>query len=117
MLSLRMGRNYSNINFDGTLSIGTLPLVITSDVSPAGNYSVRIVASTGAKDTVSYIISDIADPTGKGMNVLYIAFAQVYETATYISLLHYKLVIDPVECFIPLLSYSSCSFIGSVSDQ
>ena len=46
-------------------SIGTLPLVITSDVSPAGNHSVRIVASNDAEDTVSYIISDTADPTGK----------------------------------------------------
>ena len=51
--------------FNGKLSIGTLPLVITSDVSPAGNYSVRIVASSDAEDTVSYIISDTADPTGK----------------------------------------------------
>ena len=43
---------------------GTLPLVMTSDVSPAGNYSVRIVANNVAEDTVSYIISDSAEPTG-----------------------------------------------------
>ena len=40
-------------------STGTLPLVITKDVSPIGNYSVRIVASSGVEDTVPYnIISD-----------------------------------------------------------
>ena len=47
------------------LLIGTLPLVITSDVSPLGNHSVRIVASSGAEDTVSYTISDTADSTGQ----------------------------------------------------
>ena len=41
-----------------------LPLVITSDVSPVGNHSVRIVANNvSTEDTVSYIISDTAEPT------------------------------------------------------
>ena len=37
---------------------------MTSDVSPAENQSVRIVANNVAEDTVSYIISDSAEPTG-----------------------------------------------------
>ena len=47
-----------------TFNIGTLPLVITSYVSPAGNHSVRIVSS-GTEDTVAYVISDTVEPTGK----------------------------------------------------
>ena len=47
------------------VSTGSLPLVLTSDVSPAGNHSVRIIASPGVEDIVSYIISDTAEPTGK----------------------------------------------------
>ena len=46
-------------------STGTLPLLITSDVSPAGNHSVRIVTSPGVEDTVSYTIRETAEPTGK----------------------------------------------------
>ena len=45
-------------------STGTLPLVITSDVSPPGNYTVRIVANNVVEDIVSFNISDTAEPTG-----------------------------------------------------
>ena len=37
--------------------IGSLPLVVNSDVTPPGNHSVRIITSTGAEATVSYTIS------------------------------------------------------------
>ena len=37
---------------------GFVPLVLTVNVSPPGGHSVRIVASSGGEDTVSYIISD-----------------------------------------------------------
>ena len=50
---------------------GILPLVVTSDVSPAGNHSVRIVASPGVEDTLSYTISDAAEPTGKTCGLFY----------------------------------------------
>ena len=47
------------------LSTGTLPLLLTSDVSPVGNHSVRnVVNNVNAEDTASYIISDTAEPTG-----------------------------------------------------
>ena len=45
--------------------VATMPLVITSDASPTGNYSVRIVTSPGVEDTVSYIIRDTAESTSK----------------------------------------------------
>ena len=51
---------------------GTLPLVITSDVSPPGNHTVRIVANNVAEDTVSFNISDTAEPTGIYHNNLHI---------------------------------------------
>ena len=37
---------------------GFVPLVLTVNVSPPGGHSVRIVASSGGEDTVSYTISD-----------------------------------------------------------
>ena len=45
-------------------STGTLPLVMTSDVSPPGNHTVRIVANNVVEDTVSFNISATAKPTG-----------------------------------------------------
>ena len=47
------------------LSTGTLPLVMTSDVSPGGNHSVRIVDSSSGEDTVPYFINDAIKPSGK----------------------------------------------------
>ena len=44
-------------------TVGNLPMVFTRVVSPPGNYSVRIVASTG-EDTVHYIITD-TDPSSE----------------------------------------------------
>ena len=46
------------IEYFHILSTGTLPLLITKDVSPTGTHSVRIVASSGVEDTVPYVISD-----------------------------------------------------------
>ena len=46
------------------LSVGTLPLVLNSDVSPPGTHSVRVVTTSGASRSVSYIISDTDQPTG-----------------------------------------------------
>ena len=37
---------------------------MTSDVSPAGHHAVRIVANNVAEDTVSFNISNTAEPTG-----------------------------------------------------
>ena len=37
---------------------GTLPLVLTINVSPPGKHFVRIVSSTGGDDTVSYTVRD-----------------------------------------------------------
>ena len=48
-----------------TLYAGFLPLVVTNDVSPPGNHSVRIVASFGPDDTVLYFINSRALPTGE----------------------------------------------------
>ena len=45
-------------SFQHIFSTGTLPLLITKDVSPTGTHSVRIVASSGVEDTVPYVISD-----------------------------------------------------------
>ena len=105
--------------FNGILSIGTLPLVITSDVSPAGNHSLRIVASNDKESTISYIISDTADSTGKwDAHVAVLYLHRCTELQTYVSLLHYKLrFIYLVEYFIHLLSCCSCSSVGSASDQ
>ena len=44
---------------------GFLPLVVTNDVSPPGNHSVRIVASSGPEDTVLFFINSHALPTGE----------------------------------------------------
>ena len=44
---------------------GFLPLVVTNDVSPPGNHSVRIVASSGPEDTVLFFINSRAQPTSK----------------------------------------------------
>ena len=44
---------------------GFLPLVVTNDVSPPGNHSVRIVAGTGPEDTVLFYINSRALPTGE----------------------------------------------------
>ena len=44
---------------------GTLPLVLNRDVSPPGNHSVRIVACSGAEDSVTYHIYSSAEPTGE----------------------------------------------------
>ena len=46
------------------LFIGSLPLVVSNDVSPPGNHSVRIIASTGGETTVSYTITT-ATSTGE----------------------------------------------------
>jgi hypothetical protein len=54
----------------GPLHSCTLPLVLTSDVSPAGRHSVRIVTTTGAEDTVSYTISDTTDPICKSTDII-----------------------------------------------
>ena len=39
------------------LPVGRVPMVLTSIVSPPGNHSVRIVASTGGESTVPYYIA------------------------------------------------------------
>ena len=44
---------------------GFLPLVVTNDVSPPGNHSVRIVAGTGPEDTVLFFINSHAQTTGE----------------------------------------------------
>ena len=38
--------------------LGNVPMVLTSNVSPPGSHSVRIVSSSGAEDTVTYSIAD-----------------------------------------------------------
>ena len=47
------------------ICVGSLPLVLTNDVSPPGNHSVRIVASTGPEATVPFFIDSNAVPTGE----------------------------------------------------
>ena len=39
------------------LNAGSLPMVLTSNVSPPGVYSLRIVASTGGEHTIFYNIT------------------------------------------------------------
>ena len=65
-------------------------MVLTSNVSPPGRYSVRIVASSGVEETVTYTITD-TDTDGKN--------AKKYE-------------ITDSMCF----SSSQCSSTGSCSD-
>ena len=48
-----------------TILVGTLPLVLNSDVSPPGNHSIRVVANNSASQSVPYIISSTDQPTGK----------------------------------------------------
>ena len=45
--------------------VGTLPLILNSDVNPPGNHSVRVVASSGVRRSVTYVISSTDQPTGK----------------------------------------------------
>jgi hypothetical protein len=48
-------------SFDGgPLHQCTVPMILTGSVSPPGNHSVRIVASTGGESTVPYYITDEA---------------------------------------------------------
>ena len=47
------------------ISVGTLPLVLNSDVSPPGTHSVRVVTKSSASESVSYIISSTDQSTGK----------------------------------------------------
>ena len=49
------------------LCVGSLPLVLTNDVSPPGNHSVRIVASTGPEATVLFFIDSNAVSTDECM--------------------------------------------------
>ena len=42
-------------------SVGNMPMVLTTNVSPPGSHSVRIVASTGGEDSVSYITTSDMD--------------------------------------------------------
>ena len=46
------------VSFTCSHTAGFVPLVLTVNVSPPGGHSVRIVASSGGEDTVSYTISD-----------------------------------------------------------
>ena len=46
------------VSFTCVHTAGFVPLVLTVNVSPPGGHSVRIVASSGGEDTVSYTISD-----------------------------------------------------------
>lgn len=48
-----------------TVPVGTLPLVLNSDVSPPGNHSVRVVANNSSSQSVPCIISSTDQPTGK----------------------------------------------------
>ena len=41
-----------------------MPLVLSSDVSPEGNYTLRFVTDTGAQGTVDYSIRDTTEPLG-----------------------------------------------------
>ena len=59
-----------------TIPVGTLPLVINSDVSPPGNHSIRVVANNSAQ-SFSYIISSTDQPTGN-LNMY------IYHTLIYI---------------------------------
>ena len=63
--------NLYNITYSIT-PIGTLPIVLNSDVSPPGTHSVRVFTKSSASENVSYIISSTDRPTGK--NVTYIFF-------------------------------------------
>ena len=47
------------------ISTGILPLVLSRDVSPAGNYSLRIATNTSAQGSVVYTIRDTAEPSGE----------------------------------------------------
>ena len=47
-----------DVSFTCGHTAGFVPLVLTVNVSPPGGHSVRIVASSGGEDTVSYTISD-----------------------------------------------------------
>ena len=40
-------------------------MVLSSDVSPAGNHTLRIVSNTSGVGTVVYTIRDTAEPTGE----------------------------------------------------
>ena len=44
--------------------VGNVSMVLTSNVSPPGSYSVRIVAGSGVEETVTYTITD-TDTDGK----------------------------------------------------
>ena len=52
------------------LCVGSLPLVLTYDVSPPGNHSVRIVASTGPEATVLFFIDSNVVSTGECMIII-----------------------------------------------
>ena len=56
--------SFAKQNFVATPT-GILPLVLSSDVSPAGNHTLRIVTNTSAEGTVVYTIRDTAEPTGE----------------------------------------------------
>ena len=57
------------------LCVGSLPLVLTNDVSPPGNHSVRIVASTGPEATALFFIDSNAVSTGECMIIIVIVHA------------------------------------------
>ena len=50
--------------------VGSLPLVLTNDVSPPGNHSVRNVASTGPEATVLFVIDSNAVSTSDSMIII-----------------------------------------------
>ena len=60
------------------LPVGRVPMVLTSIVSPPGNHSVRIVASTGGESTVPYYIAAAAT-NGE------LTFSTLAEHCTYFS--------------------------------
>ena len=45
-------------------------MILTGSVSPPGNHSVRIVASTGGESTVPYYITDEAMSNGESLSKL-----------------------------------------------
>ena len=87
--------HYWNHVYTCVQCVGNIPMVLTSNVSPPGSYSVRIVASSGVEETVTYTITD-TDTNGKK----YTPFKVVYYF-----------------CFDTNLSFDDCAYTGSATDQ
>ena len=87
------------------LCVGSLPLVLTkfNDVSPPGNHSVRIVASTGPEATVLFFIDSNAVNTGECtiiIIVLCLSSSDGVNTREYFIAYSLSIIIEIEACYI-----------------